>query len=98
AGDLRRWGAERAAQAALLRDLFGNPFRPPPALGPAWRGGAVPRLARAVYDERAFDRLPLLADALERAGCTDTAVLAHARGAGEHARGCWLLDALLERQ
>jgi hypothetical protein len=89
--------AERRFQCALLRDLV-NPFGAA-SLNPAWlaaNDGAVAKLARSVYDERAFERLPVLADALEDAGCADAALLNHCRG-GEHARGCWLLDALLGR-
>ncbi len=100
-GDLRRWGEERAAQADLVRDIFGNPFRPLPAIDPGWlseNGTAVPELARAIYDERAFDRLPLLAAALEEAGCTSADLLAHLRSPRLHARGCWALDLLLARQ
>jgi hypothetical protein len=70
--------AERQAQAVSLRDIFGNPFCPAPALAPsvlAWGGGTVPKLAAAIYEERAFDRLPVLADALEDAGCTEPAIL-----------------------
>ena len=52
-------------------------------------------LAGAIYDERAFDRLPVLGDALEDAGCADAAILAHCRGPGEHVRGCWVVDLLL---
>ena len=95
------WDAEQAAHAGLLRDLFGNPFRPPAAVDPAWlrwNGGTVPRLARSAYEERAFDRLPILADALEEAGCADPAILGHLRGPGPHARGCWAVDALLGRE
>jgi hypothetical protein len=58
----------------------------------AWGDRLIPRLARAIYDERAFDRLPYLADALEEAGCADAALLAHCRRPGEHLRGCWALD------
>jgi hypothetical protein len=86
--------AERAAQADLVREVMGNPFRPP-AVEPAvlsWKGGAVPRLAQDIYEARAFDCLPALADILEEAGCADEALLAHCRGPGPHARGCWLLD------
>jgi hypothetical protein len=86
--------ARRAALADLLRDIF--PFRPV-AVDPswlAWDGGTIPRLALAIYDERAFDRLPILGDALEEAGCTDLEVLGHCRGEGVHVRGCWLVDAL----
>lgn len=96
--DVRRWAAERAAQAALFRDLFGNPCRPAPVIDPRWRSwnsGAIPELVRAIYRERDFDHLPALADALEAAGCTDPDLLGHCRGPGPHARGCWLLDAVL---
>jgi hypothetical protein len=60
-----------------------------------WHGGTIPKLAQAIYDERAFDRLPVLADALEEAGCTDADLLGHLRGPGPHVRGCWALDLLL---
>jgi len=86
--------SERAAQAILLRDIFGNPFHPV-AFDPAWRTEAVVGLARGAYEDRAFDRLPVLADALEDAGCADAAVLAHCRGPGPHVRGCWVVDLVL---
>jgi hypothetical protein len=89
---------EAMAQRELLHDIFGNPFRPVPVepvlLG--WNEGIIPRLARGIYDERAFDRLPILADALEEAGAAEPLV-AHCRQEGVHVPGCWLLDALLER-
>jgi hypothetical protein len=88
---------ERIAQAALLRDVVGNPFRRP-SVAPAvlaWHGGTVPRLAAALYVERRFERLPVLADALEEAGCTDVEILAHCRGPGPHVRGCWAVDLVL---
>jgi hypothetical protein len=91
ASDLRR-------QCGLLRDLFGNPFRrgtfDPGRLAD---GGRVAQLARVVYEEGCFEDLPILADALEDAGCPDGQVLGHCRTAGEHARGCWVLDLLLGR-
>jgi hypothetical protein len=80
--------------ATLLRDIFGNPFRPV-SFDPAWRMGNVLSLAQAIYDERAFERLPILADALEDAGCTNADVLGHCRGGGEHVRGCWVVDLVL---
>jgi hypothetical protein len=95
-----KWGGsapEYAAQVRLLHDLFGNPFRPV-AADPAWlkwNDGAVRDLTRAIYAERASDRLPMLADALEDAGCTDADLLGHCRGPGPHVRGCWALDLLL---
>jgi hypothetical protein len=91
---------EQAAQAALFRDIFGNPFRSA-AVDPAWlawQGGTVPAIARRVYDERAFHDLPILADALEDAGCADADLLAHCRGGGPHVRGCWSVDVILGRQ
>jgi hypothetical protein len=93
----RAYQAEHRFQCDLLRDLV-SPSGPAP-INPAWltaNDGAVVSLARAIYEERAFERLPVLADALEDAGCADDAVLGHCRG-GEHVRGCWLLDALLGR-
>jgi hypothetical protein len=81
-------------QAAVLRDVFGNPFRTVPA-HPPWRAVAAVQLAEAIYAERAFDRLPVLADALEEAGCTRVDVLDHCRVPAEHVRGCWVLDLLL---
>jgi hypothetical protein len=89
--------AGRRALAGVVREVFGNPFRPV-SVDPAWLagdGGTVPRLAHAVYGERAFDRLPDLADALESAGCPDQQLLAHCRGTGPHFRGCWAVDLLL---
>jgi hypothetical protein len=96
--DPGREKAEVAAQCDLLRDVC-NPFHPGILDDgvPSWNGGAVPRLARAVYDGRRFEDLPILADALEEAGCTDAELLAHCRGPGPHARGCWALDLVLGR-
>src|SRR5262249_60028660 len=90
-----------ALQSTLLREIFGNPFRPTPALYPrwlAWNDGTVAKLAAAIYDGRRFADLPILADALEEAGCTDAAMLAHCRGGGEHVRGCWVVDLLTGRK
>jgi hypothetical protein len=77
--------------------VLGNPFRPV-AFDPAWlawNDGAVAKRAQAIYDDRGFDRLPLLADALEDSGCTEAEILAHCRGPGPHVRGCWVVDLLL---
>jgi hypothetical protein len=88
---------ERRAQVSLLRCIFGNPYRTVAAEPAwlAWKGGVVLKLAQAVYDERRFEVLPVLADALEEAGCTDPVVLDHCRSGREHARGCWVVDLLL---
>jgi hypothetical protein len=97
----KAYGAETAAQCALLRDLIGNPFRPV-SLDPAWLTPNVTALAQAAYEERVLPRgnldsarLAILADALEDAGCTEDAILNHCRQPAEHVRGCWLVDLLL---
>jgi hypothetical protein len=84
----------RSGDANLLRCLVGNPFHPV-ALDPAWRTEAVVALGSGIYADRAFDRLPVLADALEDAGCADADILSHCRGPGPHVRGCWVVDLLL---
>ncbi len=83
---------------AILRDIFGNPFRPV-AFSPSWRTDTALSLARGIYDERAFDRMPILADALQDAGCDDLDVLNHCRDVKQtHVRGCWVVDLLLEKR
>jgi hypothetical protein len=96
-----RFESEMGYQADLLRELFGNPFRPttPPSPGVlAWHHGTVVKVAQAIYDEREFDRLPILADALLDAGCEDESILSHCRGPGPHVRGCWVIDLILGKQ
>jgi hypothetical protein len=94
------WLAGSAAHAdevaPLVRCVAGNPFSPA-TLDPAWRTADVRGLAAGAYADRAFDRLPILADALAEAGCADEVVLAHCRGGGPHSRGCWVVDLALER-
>jgi hypothetical protein len=97
--------AVEAMQCDLLRDIFGNPFRPT-TLDSArltWNDSAVVRLAQAAYDNRTLpagtldpDRLAVLADALEEAGCTDAEILGHLRG--PHVRGCHIVDLLTGRE
>lgn len=85
------------ALADLIRDIFGNPFRPV-TIDPGWltwNHATVPAIARHVYDDRAFHDLPMLANALEDAGCTNGDLLAHCRGPGPHVRGCWAVELLL---
>jgi hypothetical protein len=91
---LRAKEAERRVQAILVRDIFGNPFFPV-TLDPAWLIPQVLELAQTIYEERAFDRMPELAAALEEAGCHDAAILSHCRQPGPHVRGCWVVDAVL---
>jgi hypothetical protein len=98
-------GQERASQCDLLRDIFGNPFRAAPAIDPAWlawNDGTVTKLAEAAYENRSLpegtleqDRLAVLADALEEAGCSDEEMLGHLRGPGPHVRGCHVVDTLM---
>ena len=83
-----------AAQSDLVRDVFGNPFRPS-AIDPAWRTSTVLALARGMYESRDFGAMPILADALQDAGCDSGDVLSHCRGSGPHVRGCWVVDLVL---
>src|SRR5690348_18017614 len=95
----RRNRGEPAVQSRLLRDIFGNPFRPTPAILGAWRtwnGSCVVRVAQAIYEERAFELTPVLHDALLDAGCDDDAILAHCQTSEGHVRGCWVVDLLLQ--
>jgi hypothetical protein len=81
----------------LVREIFGNPFRPV-ALDPRWldwNENVIPRIARVIYRKRCFRNMPILADALEEAGCNDEELLMHCRAPVEHVRGCWVVDLLL---
>jgi hypothetical protein len=95
--------AFRQCLADLLQDCVCGPhvFQGlPPTLDPTilhWQNGTVLQLAQAVYDQRRFQDLPILADALEEAGCEDADILNHCRQPGEHMRGCWVLDLVLGR-
>jgi hypothetical protein len=92
--DPRMQAAERSAQCDILRDIFGNPFRPV-AFDPAWRTSTVVALAQQMYDSRDFGLMPILGDALEDAGCDSADILDHCRGDGPHVRGCWVVDLVL---
>jgi hypothetical protein len=98
--ELHTGGSWKTA-AGLVRCLSGNPYHPLPTIDPswlAWNGGTIPKLAEVIYNDRAFDRLPVLADALEDAGCTEAEILAHCRSGGDHVRGCWVVDVLLGKE
>jgi hypothetical protein len=85
----------QSQDAVVFRCVFGNPFRPV-AFEPEWRTSDVVALARGIYDARAFDRMPILADALQDAGCDNDDILTHCRDTGSpHARGCWVVDRVL---
>jgi hypothetical protein len=93
--------SETAVQSSLLRDIFGSLLFRSFSLDPAWlawQNRALARMAQSTYEERAFDRLPILADALEEAGCTNSDILAHCHAKGEHVRGCWVVDLLLGKE
>jgi hypothetical protein len=87
--------AEYAIQVDLVRDIFGNPFRPP-SFSLSWRTDTAVSLARQMYDSREFSAMPILADALQDAGCDNNDILAHCRDATQlHVRGCWVVDLVL---
>ncbi len=82
----------------FIRDIFGNPFRPV-AVDPLWLTSDVLALAKGIYEERAFERMPILADALQDAGCNHDVVLKHCRDEkATHVRGCWVVDLLLGKE
>jgi hypothetical protein len=84
-------------QAILVRDLWGNPHRPA-RVAPnwlRWNDAILAKLAEAIYADYSFNWLPILADALEEAGCTHSDFLNHCRQPGEHVRGCWVIDLIL---
>ncbi len=85
----------------LMRDIIGNPYRPAPLIPRhvlGWNDATVRRLAEAIYQEGAYHRLPILADALLDAGCEDDAIVSHCREPGPHVRGCWSIDLLLGKE
>jgi hypothetical protein len=91
---------EKAIRCQLVRCVFHYPDTSP-SFDPAWRTwdcGKVRLLARLIYQERGFDRLPMLADALEDAGCSDAGMLGHLRSMGPHSRGCWPVDLALGKE
>lgn len=77
-----------------LNDIFGNPFRPV-TIDPRWQSSTVIDLATVIYEERSFNLMPILADALMDAGCDSEEIIAHCRSEGPHVRGCWVVDLLL---
>jgi hypothetical protein len=93
AAESARVTGEAAAQATLVRDIFGNPFRHV-AYSPEWRSDTTIALARQMYESRDFSAMPLLAEALQDAGCDQEDILSHFR-TGPHFRGCWVVDLVL---
>jgi hypothetical protein len=88
--------AEVNVHHTFFNDIFGNPFRPV-AFDPAWRTSTAVGVATGIYEDRAFDRMLILADALQDAGCEDDAILSHCRGDGPRVRGCWVVDLVLQK-
>lgn len=76
---------------------MGDPARPV-TFEPSWRTKAVTELARKMYEQRRFDKLSKLADLLEAAGCRHPAILHHCRASGDHYRGCWIIDLILDKR
>jgi hypothetical protein len=81
----------------LLREIFGNPFRPV-SFDPAWRTSTAVALAQQMYDGRDFSLMPIPGDALQDAGCEHADILDHCRSAGPHVRGCWVVDLVLGKE
>jgi hypothetical protein len=88
------WATEEQAMCNMLRCVFGSPFRRA-VLDSQWRTSTVVALARGIYEDQAFDRMPILADALEDAGCDNQDILEHCRSSRPHVRGCWVCDLVL---
>jgi hypothetical protein len=82
---------------ALFRDIFGNLFRPV-TFSNEWRTDTAILLARQMYESRDFGAMPILADALQDAGCEEAGILDHCRGPGPHVRGCWVIDLVLGKE
>jgi hypothetical protein len=97
AGEERDDGPTSRINAAHLRDILGNPFRTV-AFSPEWRTDTALSLARQMYESRDFGAMPILADALQDAGCDSEDVLNHCRSGGVHVRGCWVIDLVLGRE
>jgi hypothetical protein len=88
---------ELTQHTRVIRDIFGNPFHPVTIL-PEWLTSTVLALATGIYEEKAFDRMPILADALMDAGCSNEDILNHCRGPGPHVRGCFVVDLILGKE
>ena len=92
--------ADCQERCSLTRCVLGNPFRPV-SIDQSWRtwnDGTIVKAAQSIYDECAFDGMPILADVLEGAGCANQDLLKHCRQPGEHVRGCWVVDLILGKE
>ena len=88
---------ERDGQVGVLKDIVGDPFRPAP-FDAGWRTSSAVGIARQMYQLREFSAAPILADALQDAGCENADILDHCRGPGPHVRGCWVVDLILGKE
>jgi hypothetical protein len=93
----RRKTGDCSLLAANIRDIFGNPFGHT-TLNPSWLTSTILALGQQMYDSRDFSPMPILADALQDAGCDSGEMLNHCRGEGVHIRGCWVIDLLTGRK
>ena len=89
--------SELTTQAAFVRDIFDDHFCSI-AFSPEWHTDTALALARQMYDSRDFSAMPVLADALQDAGCDSADILGHCRGPNLHARGCWVVDLVLGKE
>ena len=89
---------EEVAQAAIVREIYGTLCFRPVTFNPAWRTSTVLALAKQMYDSRDFTPMPVLADALQDAGCENADILNHCRGDSPHVRGCWVVDLILGKE
>ncbi len=101
--EMKRDRAAAKTLARVLREIVGNAFKPP-RIEPAWRTNTVVALAKGIHEDRAFDRMVLLADAILDADCDEEAILRHCRGTEigvkeppQHFRGCWVIELILGR-
>ncbi len=98
---LNAWGDPQCRPrevANLIRDIVGNPFRPV-KFDAVWRTSTAVALAAQMYDSREFSAMPILADALQDAGCDNDDILNHCRDAtAAHVRGCWVVDLVLGKE
>lgn len=94
---VKDYAVEERHQAVLFRDIVGNPFQPV-EFDPAWRTTTVVSIAKTMYDSRDFSPMPMLADALQDAGCEHADILNHCRSKGPHVRGCWVVDLVLGKE
>jgi hypothetical protein len=92
-----QWHASVEQFTVLLTDIFGNPFRLA-EFSSEWRTDTAVLLARQMYESREFGAIPILADALQDAGCDSEDILSHCRGPGLHVRGCWVVDLVLGKE